>query len=160
MTKDEYKAKHGPWAEVYTRVLPDGTNYTIGIRDLLSTIKATKMRAELIPVDHEQVVRVVKEGAIAHERLAELCELMVKHRKPIEPIVLCLDEKCRATIVDGHHRLVLAYALGQKLIGAFMCYPLMWHQHLITDMEPLTAEQLREAPHPSQVGPSPWKQNQ
>lgn len=159
MTKDEYLAKHGPWAGVYTRVMADGSNFTIGIHELLTEIKAMKMQAELIPVDHEQVVRIVMDNAITVDRIHELLELMTNHRKPIEPVVVCMDESGKCFIADGHHRFVLADALGQKVIGAFICYPAMWRQHLITDMEPLTKEQLRAAPHPSQ-GPSPWKQNQ
>jgi hypothetical protein len=159
LTKDEYKSKHGQWAEVYTRVLPDGTNVTIAIRELVAAIRAANLKPELVPIDGKQVDLMVKNNAVSIPKLVELGELTA-HGRPMEPIIVCIGDDGLAIIVDGHHRFVLSFAMGQKRIGAFICYPALWQQFLITDMEPLTKEQLKAAPHPSQFNPSPWKQNQ
>ena len=144
--------------QVYTHVAPDGTNLTLGIQDLLAAIKAARLNAELVTIDHDEVVRIVKNNAVSISKLAELGELVTKG-KPIEPIVVCIYASGKAFIVDGHHRLVLAHAMGQKNIGAFICYPPLWEQFIITDVEPLTREQLAAVPHRFNNS-SPWKQNQ
>jgi hypothetical protein len=159
MTKEEYLAKHGAWAEVYTYVANDGTNITLAIRELIAAVKAAKLKAVLVPVHEKEVERFVRDDVIVPKRLAELTELMIKNRKMFDPILVCIRRDGYAFVADGHHRFVLASALGQKNIGAFVCYPPLWEQFVITDMEPMTQEQLKSAPHPSQLKPSPWNQN-
>ena len=95
MTRDEYKAKHGPWADIYTHVDPDGKNITIGVLELNAAVRAAKINAQLADVDPKQVERFIAAGSIDFKRLEQLAEIMVKNKTMFAPILSCVRTRYR-----------------------------------------------------------------
>lgn len=154
----DYIRSHGKLAEVYTNVAPNGANVHIAIQALREEIKRVKLIPEFMPVDDHYAGQLVLTKIVSERLVVDgLARSLKLKRHPVsEPVIYAVDDRNIRTLIDGHHRYVMAAAIHMKRIPAYICYPALYRQFVLDDLPDLTQAELRASPHPSEIK-SPWK---
>lgn len=135
-----------PTDQIFTHVLPNGTNINIDSSRLHAWCKVMKPEIFLTPVD-PKMARSFVDNNIASQ--ARCIELLAKPQ--LAPIILCkdgtfTDGRPDIFFVDGHHRYVLAYMLKLPFIPAHVLDLDQWQPFLIEGVPPITQEHLLAMP--------------
>lgn len=145
---------------LYSYVDPDGTNIHIASAKIYDwCIKNEKtLEIQLVPVDPLMAKLYINQNTINRERLRELA---MRHsmREDLKPCIFGIDKPNKVNgrpdvfHIDGHHRYVLAAALAQPFIPAWILTRAQWEPYQVMGVPDITQEELNRIPPMGSVKP-------
>lgn len=140
----------GARLQVYTHVLPDGTNLNINVEAIRSLLRRMP-NAPIVKVE----LNLRDFWTMYHGNEFDPHRVMELKRRPpssLEPCIWGLwgDDlsKLSGFLMDGRHRYALAILRGQKEIPAYIIPESVWRDFLIDSLLQYTQDQLRDSPVP------------
>lgn len=135
-----------PTDQIYTHVLPDGTNVNIDSIRLRAWCIAMRPPIKLLPVDQKQAQSYLRDNVVSMDRCLQLLT-----KDKLDPIIFAKDGQFTnglpdAFHVDGHHRYALAGMCGLRFIPSHLLELHEWKPFQIEGVPPITREFLEAMP--------------
>lgn len=131
---------------VFTHVLPDGSNVCIWAERLRQHCLKVKPEVFWTPVTQVQAVKLIADNTVDKARVMDIAK-----RSHWDPIIYCKDGTFTNSLpdvflVDGHHRYVAAAACKVGMIEAWVLEVEFWAPFKATGLSVITAERLKSLP--------------